>query len=201
MTLLYGIIVCFIFWCIYKNTNYFKWSLALVLLFISWIFFDDIQIVKQNKIVVYAIPHGSAIDFIAGKNYTSFKDSLVQSNHITQNFHLKPARILFGIKNEKVVPQNDLRIAELSFKNNKIVYLSKVENENRQINIPPNAIIVVAHNAIKNIHKMTEKSHPKMIVFDSSNSLYKTKKWTLELADTKIPIWNTALQGAVVLDL
>ncbi len=201
IVLLYVVIIYFIVWFLYKKSNHLKIALGLVLLFLSWKIFDEIEIIRQKKIIVYAIPHGSAIDFVEGKNYSSFKDSLVQSNHITQNFHLKPARILFGLANEKSISNHSTQSNEFTFNNNKIIYLGKVNSEITLEKNSTNTIVIVAHNAIGNVDSLVENLHPKMLVFDSSNSIYKAKKWTDEASKLKIPIWNTALQGALVLDL
>ena len=199
--LIYIIIAFGIIWLVNKNANQLKISLAALLVFISWLVMDDWQINRQAKLVIYAIPHGSAIDFIDGKNYSSFTDSLVAQNHIVQNFHLKPARILFSENHlsKKFLSQKNETI--FTFHQHKIIYIDKNNLAETLNNSASQAdIIIVAHNALKSVNELKEKFSPKLLVFDSSNSTYKTKKIIAEAHQLGIKTWSTENDGALVMD-
>ena len=49
---------------------------------------------RQQKLIVYNVPQRRAIDFIRGRDYYFYGDSILITDDFTRNFHLKPSRVL-----------------------------------------------------------------------------------------------------------
>jgi len=199
--LIYAFIICFVFWLVYKNSKYLKISLSIFILTISWFVMDEIKIQQQQKIIVYAIPKGSAIDIIQGNGFASFQDSMVATHHITQNFHLKPSRVL----HQAIISQPSMikKINDYNFIafNQRITYLqNKIFYKEADTKIETD-ILIVAHNSIYSLNDVLNKYKFKQLIFDSSNSTYKVKKWMNEAASLHINAYSTMDSGAFELSL
>jgi competence protein ComEC len=177
-----------------------KIGLVTFLFFLISITIDDWQIKQQRKIIVYAIPKGSAIDFIDGNKFAYFHDSIVTKNHITQNFHIKPAHVLF-----QSIHQNQSIISQINSYyfigfNRKIIYLSAKQNHIYS-SIKINAdIIVVAHNSIYAVKDIVKNYTFNLLIFDSSNSNYKVDKWMKQASELGLNAYSTNTSGAFILN-
>jgi competence protein ComEC len=198
--LLYSSIFSIVFWLINKKINFMKIGLVTFLFFLISITIDDWQIKQQRKIIVYAIPKGSAIDFIDGNKFAYFHDSVVTKNHITQNFHIKPAHVLF-----QSIQQNQSIISTINSYyfigfNRKIIYLSAKQNHIHS-SIKINAdIIVVAHNSIYSVKDIVKNYTFNLLIFDSSNSNYKVDKWMKQASELGLNAYSTNTSGAFILN-
>lgn len=199
--LIYAFIIAIIFWLIQKNISVLKFSLCVFIFLIGWFVIDDIKIAQQRKIIIYAIPKGSAIDIIQGNEFASFQDSMVATHHLTQNFHLKPSRVLHQAISlepsliKKIDDQNFIAF------NQRITYLqSKIFYKEVDTKIETD-ILIVAHNSIYSVADVLKKYKFKQLIFDSSNSSYKVKKWMNETASLHINAYSTMDSGAFELSL
>ncbi|MFM2224869.1 MAG: hypothetical protein RJA07_1071 [Bacteroidota bacterium] len=199
--LMYIFIIAFVFWLIRKNTKHLQISMIAFLVMLCWFVFDEIKIQQQRKIIVYAIPKGSAVDCISGNDFAIFQDSMVATHHITQNFHLKPARVLHQAISlqpsliKKIDDQNFIAFNQrISYLQNKIFYKeadTKIETD----------ILIVAHNSIYSVNDVLKKYKFKQLIFDSSNSNYKVNKWLKEASNMHLNAFSTNENGAFILDL
>jgi competence protein ComEC len=198
--ILYASIFSIIFWLINKKINFLKIGLLSFLIFLISVSIDDWQIKHQQKIIVYAIPNGSAIDFISGNSYGYFYDTMVTKNHITQNFHIKPAHVLFQAT--QLSPKLTATIYPNHFMafNRKIIYLSTKQKPICSITKIDADIIVIAHNSIYSLHDVTKNYTFNLLIFDSSNSNYKTEKWMKEASDLGLQAYSTNKSGAYILN-
>jgi competence protein ComEC len=199
--LMYSSIIAFVFWLVNKNVNYLKVSMIAFLIMLVWLTSDKIETQKQQKIIVYAIPKGSAIDFIQGNEFAIFQDSLVLANHITQNFHIKPSRVLHqatSINNALMTKVDEQSLVAF---NQRITYLGRKEYCFEFENKIETDILIVAHNSIYSVNDLLKKYKFKQLIFDSSNSNYKVKKWMNEAANLHLAAFNTIESGAFEMNI
>jgi hypothetical protein len=196
---MYIFIIAFVFWLIQKNAKHLQISMLAFLVMICWFVLDEIKIQQQQKIIVYAIPKGSAVDCISGNNFAIFQDSMVATHHITQNFHLKPARVLHQAIS--LQPSLIKKIDDCNFIafNQRITYLqNKIFNNEADTKIETD-ILIVAHNSIYSVHDVLKKYKFKQLIFDSSNSNYKVKKWMNEASNMHLNAFSTIENGALTM--
>jgi competence protein ComEC len=201
IVLMYIFIIAFVFWLIQKNAKHLQISMLAFLVMLCWFVLDEINVQQQRKIIVYAIPKGSAIDCISGNDFAIFQDSMVATHHITQNFHLKPARVLHQAISlqpsiiKKIDDQNFIAFNQrITYLQNKIFYKeadTKIETD----------ILIVAHNSIYSVNDVMKKYKFKQLIFDSSNSNYKVNKWLKEASNLHLNAFSTNENGAYIVAL
>lgn len=153
----------------------------------------------RRSMIVYHIPNQQAIDFISGGNYCFRGDSAVQQNAFLHNFHLKPSRIQFNIK-EKVPPPFAYSHPFYFFEGRTMLLLDSgyhflPGNERMRIDV-----LVLSHNPRIYLKKQAEIFDIKQVVADGSNPAWKIKLWRKDCDNLGIPFHETAARGAFVLD-
>jgi len=93
--ILYMILTGFSVWLIKKNKQYFSFGLYSLFAFIALSVYNNWQVSRQQKLIVYNVAGHQAIDFVNGHLYKFSGDSALMQEGMLQNFHLKPGRIFF----------------------------------------------------------------------------------------------------------
>ena len=200
--LLYGIVFSICCWIIYKNRPMFKIALTSLAAFTLLQAFAKLKTYQQRKVVVYNVPRYSAIDFISGNEYFFYGDSVLRQDGLLQNFHLKPARISMQLGKTKNALEA-LRHADhyWQFFNKKIIMIDSVVSYKPIGNKLPVDILIISKNPPVKISSIIAAIEPSIIIFDSSNSLWKIANWKKECVSLALPCFSIPEQGAFVLNI
>ncbi|MCX6230491.1 MAG: ComEC/Rec2 family competence protein [Bacteroidetes bacterium] len=190
-----------------KAKHYVIIALSVCLLLFSSFTFKSYQHLQQKKFIVYSIPKTSVYEFINGTEQIIIADSSFIRDENLFGFHILNNHTALGINNKNMIPKNEnccntafpffkkgnfiqfinQRIAIIS-QWNKIVMKQKMKLD----------YLILSGNAKTSIASVLQAFDPKLIIFDSSNSLWKTEKWENESKLLKQEYYNVQKKGAFV---
>ena len=200
--LLYGMVFTTCYWMLYKSKPMFKAALICLLAFTIFQSVATFKGYQQKKIVVYNIPRQRAVDFIVGNKYLFLGDSILQQEGLLQNFHLKPARISMHL-GKNVQKLNGLQQEHncWQFFDKKIMIIDSTVFYEKLSNRIKIDILIISKNPAIKISAITTAIKPSIILFDSSNSLWKIANWKKECLALALPCFSIPEQGAFVLNI
>jgi len=200
--ILYGMIVFFCGWILYKNKLLLKLSLITLLLFTALHVYSKVKLNQQKKVIVYNIPRHTAVDFIYRSEYLFYGDSVLEEKGMLLNFHLKPARIACRLQNRMDSIGDLVHNGNLwKFGKKKLMILdSPVMFEPLVQKIYVDALIISKNPKI-NIAPLLSAIQPSVIVFDASNSLWKIAQWKKECEQLHLSCHSVPDKGAFVLNV
>ena len=164
---------------------------------VSWMHFaNDFN---TQTLTIYKVSHHRALDLIDRGQALFFADSMLYNDRAKLQYHLHPNRLLRGvsrvqdgnntIKNvvEKegcsIIVWNQKTIVILSHKNYKLP---------QNLNID---YLIISQNVVKNMTSIRNHIQAKMIIFDSSNSLYYVDKMMKQANEFKMDAYSVLHQG------
>jgi len=193
------LIVGISWWLMNKSTAALKLGLLSLLGFITLRTLSFIESQQQQKIIVYNVPHKRAIDIVKGRTYTFVGDSDLLKNDFARNFHLKPARILFRIKEAEAKEQFALTKNYLSYKDKHILLIDEEIAFTKQPSKPVIDLLVISKNPKLYIKNLVASVDIKQVVFDGSVPPWKARYWKKDCDSLHIPWHDVALKGAFVM--
>ena len=200
--LLYVIVLAACCWLFYKRREMFRVLLVSLFAFTLLQAYTKLKLYRQKKMVIYNIPKYRAIDFISRDNYVFMGDSILQQEGILQNFHLKPARISMQLnKNEKALRGLIQKNNYWQFYDKKMIMIDTpvfYEPLTDKLHVD---ILIISNNPALKIAAIASAIKPSVIVFDSSNSLWKIANWKKECLALALPCFSIPEQGAFVLNI
>jgi competence protein ComEC len=209
MILLYIFIISMLLFVVSRKGVYLKYSLLFILFFMSTSFIDNIQHNSQRKLVVYNIKKSTAIDFIDGKKTYLYGDSIFLNNTKYSDFYIQASHTNFDIQHsEKVNIKTDFskenfykKLDFVQFYEKKFAFVNKYnfkKDNNIRLNID---YLIISDNVKINLNEIVNLYNPKLIIFDSSNKIWKTEKWIKECKEKNLPFYSVLKSGALVLDI
>lgn len=205
--LLYGVIIVFLYYFISRKFSHLVFVLSCcILIFISQIVEQHEQF-NQKKLIIYNVPKTSAIDFIHSKNNVLLTDTAFANNQSRLLFHVKHNWWDLGINNNQII-SNNITTNNLFIKDNFIQFYDKkialIKTKNQATN-KNNVItldyLIISNNANVRINDIAKQYHSKLIVFDSSNSFYKIKKWKSECEKLNQKYYSVIDSGALTINI
>jgi competence protein ComEC len=187
-------------WAINKSKQFLFVALVSAVAFVATQAFNNWQLQRQQKVIVYNVPQKQAIDFVQGNSYLFRGDTVLLEDGLLQNFHLKPGRIKLQLNKR----QHHLDILHqqypfYQFGNKKILLL----DSNFKYLPPPNKIdidlVIVSNNPPLKIPQLLQIFNCRQFVFDASNSMWKIDKWQATCSELHLPSYSVQKQGAFVL--
>ena len=165
----------------------------------------------QKKFIVYNIPKVSAMDFISGKNNVFITDTIFAKDDKRLLYHVKHNWWDSGI-NETKITSTDIETNNLTIINNYIqFYTKRIVVINNQYNTKHLGILdlqpiiidylIISKNPKIKMENILKLYSPKMIVFDSSNSFYRLKKWKQECVILNQEYYSVNESGALVVNM
>ncbi len=199
---LYAVVICISLWLIKKSSIARTCSLFFLLLFTIVQVSGKWEIRNQQKIIVYNVPQHQAIDIINGNNYQFIGDSILQTDGMLQNFHLKPGRIFLQLDHPSTQIQNSFQHPPFFQINNKrIVVIDKFIDFTPVLHKIDIDVIVISKNPKITIHQLANVFNCRQFVFDASNSLWKIGKWQKECEALLLRCYSVPDSGAYVIEL
>jgi competence protein ComEC len=199
--LLYGIVIFLCSWLLYRRKEFMMLSLICTVAFLANWSYHKWMTLQQKKIIVYNIPRTQAIDLLSKGSYSFIGDTSAEKPDVI-DLHLKPARILYQVDDRMEMPvQNSHNTKFISFSATRIAIIDK------KILFEPLAeklavdLLIISKNAEVKIKDIIQALHPGLVIFDSSNSLWKIARWKQECSALLLPFHSIPEQGAFVSDI
>jgi competence protein ComEC len=206
--LLYLMIILFFYYFIKRKVKYLYSALAMVICILLSQVKEQYDQFAQKKIIVYNVPKTKAIDFISAKKNILFTDSLFAKNENAQLFHVKHNWWDLGIS-QTGISTGDTLSEELFIRKNAIQFLDKkilIIDKKFKWRGEPNEkikvdLMIISGNANLKIPEILMHFDPGKIVFDSSNSGYRLKKWKEECLAASKPFHLVTESGAFEMNI
>jgi competence protein ComEC len=189
-------------WLMNRNKKYLQPGILCLFAYVVLQAYNNWQVMKQEKLVVYNVPQQQAIDLVSGKNYQFVGDSILLQEGLLQNFHLKPGRIALQL-DQRVDSLNAIFHDQIfyQFNNKRIVIINKpvlFETPRQKINVD---LVIISKNPKLYISQLAAFFNCKQFIFDASNPIWKIEKWQKECDDLHLPNYSIPLEGAFVIDI
>jgi len=190
---------------------YFRLALAGLFVLIFSLFIRTVQQTNQQKFIVYSVKKSSAFDFIDGKQHLFLTDTSLFSDDKALSFNIQNNWFALGLRKHYALPFSDNQQLTINhiFKKGHFVQLGDqrfaiIDPSFHKIAIPCKLkvnYLIVSHNPEFKISDLLHQYDPGMVIFDSSNPLYKIKKWQQECQHLGLPSYSVPESGAFVKDI
>lgn len=208
--LLYLLIISITQCLLRKSKSWFVISTGLIFILGIGFSYRNYSRLRQQKFIVYAIPKSSVYEFQQGKNSTVFMDSTILENNQKINYHLSPNWIYSGIRKPKLVHHSEQKYQRLemglikneyfiSFKNH--IFLSINSKNSAAIKKLKTIVdyVIISNNASVSLVEIHQNLNPKLIILDSSNSIYFEREITAEALKNSIPLYSVINEGVLTI--
>ncbi|MEO6548512.1 MAG: ComEC/Rec2 family competence protein [Ferruginibacter sp.] len=197
--IMYAVVIGTGAWLIGKKIAMLRLALVALLLFVLVNGYNNWEVKRQRKLVVYNVARLQAIDFINGNEFNFKGDSILQQDGMLQNFNLKPARIAFQLINKNQKLKGLFQNGNFyQFNEERILIIdgaTSFQNSARKI---PLDFILISKNAPVNISMLANAFNCQLYVFDASNSLWKIVKWQKQCEELHLRSYSVPESGAWV---
>ncbi|MFA6923038.1 MAG: ComEC/Rec2 family competence protein [Bacteroidales bacterium] len=211
-TLILYLIISFILsFIILKRPVFANITMALLAIFILFTLIERFENLKKKEFVVYSINKTSAIGFV-DKNKNILLSNFKTNEAGNFSYHLSNHWNKLGYK--KPDTSINLSAGLKYFSDNFFIYNNCIQYYDKKIMIINNKdydfsgdkkltfdYAVITGNSKIKIKDILSKINVKTIIIDSSNSLYKTKKWLEECEKFQIACHAVSLDKAFVIEL
>ena len=199
--LLFAIIAGMSSWLMEKTKKGLFVTLVSLLGFFAFRSSSFVNTQKQEKIIVYNIPQDRAIDFIGGRNYLFYGDPELAADDFTQNFHLKPSRVLNRISPAQ--PMDDFFKSDsyIFFHGKRILLIDTTQLFSEAIEKMNIDLLIVSSNPRLSVPKLAKTFTIRQIVFDGSVPFWKLPAWKRACDSMHIPYRDVSEKGAFVMPL
>lgn len=159
------------------------------------------EAIDQRAIQVYQVPRKMAIELIQGRSFIPVYDSSLVLDAATQDYHLKPAHILF--RTQKTDRLSELRSFDrlYNFHGKRIMIVDrqmKMLNHNKKMKID---IIIYSGNPLISIDQLLNHFEVSLLIIDSSNSEFRARKWSNDCMMRGLPVHSVPEQGAIRINI
>lgn len=182
-----------------------KWTFWLgcigILLFIAIRSIDLIQLQHQQKIIVYHSPKYSAIDILEGLGHRFIGDPAVERNPILKNNYLSPTRTLYRAGTPLLQTKIQLHQPFVIGPNKKLLLVHPSLVFPSLYMVPKIDLIVLAGGATIPFAEIAKRYPKSILVFDSSNPLWKIQLWKKEADRLHLRHHSVPEQGAFEFNL
>lgn len=172
---------------------------------------------KQQKIVFYSTGKQSAVGFVNGKKQSLVADSLLLNDKKASKFQLEGAKVTYGIEEAKNYALDTLSLTHallpdesgplqgvgenFLFHDKRIILVGKIPRPQGNYRRLEADYLVIRNNPNFRIDDLAKLYDPGLIIFDCSNSVYKTEKWLAECKKAGFKAYSIKTSGAYVVDL
>lgn len=215
--LIYLILTAIMMLIYFKRKEFIYITLALVLLLSANLSYTSISRQQQKKIVFYSVNKQSAIGFINGKNQSLIANQALLNDSKASKFQLDGTKSLYGIStmftsaietNSYHLQGNPKQVSSLNnignnflFHDKRVILIDSIPILKGNFTKLKVDYLVIRDNPKLRIAELLKLYDPKMIIFDGSNSVYRTDKWIAECKAAGVKSYSLKDQGAYVVDL
>jgi hypothetical protein len=154
--------------------------------------------VNQKQLIVYRVNGHHAMEWIDhGKSYF-YSDSTLIHDQERIRFHIRPNRIASGVGVTEInEPAFVKSLNGLHYFNLDTAKVLLIDQENNGL---PNKVVtdylIVSNNAVSSLDKILNSVDFKMLILDSSNSLFYSNKMMIQAKSKNLHIHTVLTQGA-----
>lgn len=196
--LIYLFIASGIFYLLKRNYVALVTSLITGVILLSVNLFERVKERQQQKLIVYNIPHISAIDLVDGdENYFIAHASLLTEPG-KLNFHILPNRRSLGIRETNLANNDSFKKIRSGKK--VVVHLTNKDQVEELEGLKADCIIL-SSNCELSLVELAKTVSFDLLVFDSSNSMSHIRKWIQECRILHKNYYNVAAEGAFIMNI
>ncbi len=184
------------YWLMYKERKTLWTGLVLMLLFLMIRIQSFMEVMHQEKIVVYNVPKYSAIDIMSGRKNYFIGDTELIRNELLHNFHIKPSRIMHRLKADSAVHTMVFRI-----KGKSILIIDSLYQWGGHPSKSHIDLLILSKTPKLFISNLANAYSIKQIVIDGSVPKWKALLWKKECDSLKIACFDVSERGAFVMNL
>lgn len=193
---LYIFIIAGAVWIVQKNRVAFWLGCSGILFFIAIRSIDLIQLQKQQKLIVYHAPKYTAIDILEGLGHRYLGDLALEQNTILKNNYLSPTRTLYRVGPPLQQTTMMLRAPFVISPNKKVLLVHPKLAFPELYMIPEIDLIIFLGGPSIPFTKIASRFPKTILVFDSSNPLWKIQLWKKEADRLHLRHHSVPEQGA-----
>lgn len=198
---LYGVLGCLAWWLLQKKIKGLLWALSLLAVVLGIRCYDFYRKEEQFKMIVYNTPKLSAVDLIDGRRCLFTGDSSLKTDLIMQSFYLKPSGILYRTMESAELNRIAYRNGIIYTENKHVFIISEPMFPNPDISKIKADAVIISKNAQMSMAALIQIFDCNEYIFDSSNSLWKIKKWKKEADSLHLRHHSVPEQGAFIMEL
>jgi competence protein ComEC len=199
--LLLAVAAGFGFWLIQKSKTGFQYALVALLGFVVLRTVSFIQAGYRQQLIVYNVAPKQAIDFIDGRKYLFLGDSDLLADGLVQNFHIKPARVLYRVGPALRFNNYHHQESLLVCKGKKILLIDETKYFAPLENKIPVDLLLLSDNPKLYFNKLSQTFLVKQAVFAGSSPAWRINYWKKECDSLHIPYHDVSEKGAFVMKL
>lgn len=217
MILLYIILISILLLFFLKRKELLYITLGVILLLSASFSITELSRQRQQKIVFYSTGKQSAIGFLNGEQHVLLADSALINDKKATKFQLDGAKTLFGVATNNVfamdtlsdysqkLPEELYPLRSLGnnylFHNKRLVLVDNIPKTKGDCARLKVDYLVIRHNPKFLIHDLQKLYQPGLVIFDGSNSFYKTDKWLTECRKAGLKAYSIKEDGAFIVDM
>jgi hypothetical protein len=153
---------------------------------------DKVNVMRQDRLVVYNISRHSVIERIQGK----YVHPITIDTSRVAWFATKPAHTGWGAWTLAKAQESDC----FKMKGKKILLLKAPNTENDTAAFPIDVLIVSCSLKALNPQRLQQAYHPEIIIADGIQPRWIIRKWIKDCSDLKIPFHAVGKDGAFTLE-
>lgn len=198
--LLYGLIIAAAFWLLQKWHRAMYVAAVFLLMFVLVDGWEKRRTLASAKMIVYNVPKHHAIDFVEADSYQFVGDSNVLKEAMLTNFHLKPARTQYRLRQQQHLQSLAFQKPFIYFNNKRILVIDRPLKFEGGKKIPVDVIVLTKNPKvyITNLHKAFDCHQ---FVFDATNPQWKINLWEKDCDSLNLRHHSTPEKGAFVMEL
>ena len=185
-------------------------ALVLLLLLLSTEAFERFRQNRQRMMLVYDVPRSTAVDFIEGDQYTFIADRTLLKDQGQQAFHIQPnrqacntsERASFSLDSLPGYRTEALRLSApfVQFGTKRIAWLYEELPDYKGSPLKVDYVLL-SQNPRISIGQISQYYDFGLLIIDSSNRSWNTKRWIKESKELSINYHDVNSQGAFILNL
>jgi len=196
MLLIFVCLISLYQWLIHKNKTYFLAACSALLFILGIHSINCLHYSYQKKLIVYHVPKHSAMDIMEGLGHQFIGDSSVVFNPVLMNQVLKPGRTLYRT-GKSIQPVSVALKKPFIISSNKVVLVTGPKLPFPDLTtVPALDLIIVTDGHSIPLQAIAKYFPASVLVFDSSNPLWKIQKWKKEAERLHLRHYSVPEQGA-----
>jgi competence protein ComEC len=195
--MLITMIICVTIFLERKKFLWFGYTALFVILFSGAGWFHHYHQVRHSQLLVYNVNGFNAIDLMKNGHASFMADSLIKYGDEKISFHIKPARLIFGIKKiespDSVIRKKFDWGSVVFWENKTLMHVSRGAKLPQTIQTD---YVIISFNSVRNLSALSFLSKPPRIILDGTNSYFYSERTMKEAAALGLAVHSVKHHGA-----
>ena len=174
---LYSVFIVFFFWLELRKVRLLKFTMSLAFLFMTFISYQKIALYRAKTLIVYSLSNMQRLECIQYGTSEVLTNVHIMPDDKNYGFHIHPFQVHQKIKQTNEHYLDKERNYILSFQHFNVLFLNRQPLAFTNLTTKFD-MVLVGHNAIKDMAGFKKNIQCKLLVFDNSNSSYFREKAT-----------------------